>query len=136
MAPTFEHDEQREVWQAVQRINAAWLHGELEGLDRLLHARMVIVPPGFAQRIEGREACAEGYEQFARTATVSSYTESDTQVDVQGGTAVVSYRYDLTYALEGETYRDSGHDLYVLVHEDGRWQALWRTLMPALAEEA
>jgi Domain of unknown function (DUF4440) len=132
MTPPFETDAQREVWDALQRINAAWLRGELENLGDVLHARMVIVPPGFQQRIEGAQACAQGYEQFARQATVESYSESDASVDVNGSTAVVSYRYELTYTMEGTHYRDTGLDLYVFTHEDGRWQAVWRTLVPAV----
>lgn len=130
MTPPFETDAQREVWDVLQRINAAWLHGELENLPGVLHERMVIVPPGFQQRIEGAEACAQGYEAFARAATVESYAESDASVEVYGATAVVSYHYELTYTMEGTHYQDVGHDVYVFAHEDGRWQAVWRTLVP------
>jgi len=130
MTPTFETDAQREVWRTLQRINAAWLQGELENLADVLHEHMVIVPPGFQQRIEGAAACAEGYEQFARAATVQAYEESDAHVEVFGATAVVNYRYELTYTMEGASYQDTGHDLYVFVHRDGRWQAVWRTLVP------
>jgi len=126
MTPAFATDVQREVWDALQRLNAAWLHGELDNLSELLHERMVIVPPGFQQRIEGAVACAEGYQEFARLATV----------EVFGATAIVSYLYQLTYTMEGASYQDSGHDLYVFVHEDGRWQAVWRTLVPLLSDTA
>lgn len=135
MASAIVTEEQRAVWQALQQLNAAWLHGELEHLADVLHEHMVIVPPGFSQRIEGRAACAEGYEDFARMARVQSYSEADATVDVQGSTAVVNYRYEMTYEMDGATYQDSGHDLYVFVHEDGRWQALWRTLVPAAPAE-
>jgi ketosteroid isomerase-like protein len=130
MASGFATDVQREVWAAVQRINAAWQRGELEALAELLHERMVIVPPGFQQRIEGAVACAEGYKEFARIAKVDSYAESDAQVDVFGATAVVNYRYEMTYTTEGATYRDAGRDVYVFVYEEQRWQAIWRTLVP------
>ncbi|HKI98117.1 MAG TPA: nuclear transport factor 2 family protein [bacterium] len=136
MTPAFATDVQREVWDALQRLNAAWLHGELDNLSELLHERMVIVPPGFQQRIEGAVACAEGYQEFARLATVESYEESDATVEVFGATAIVSYLYQLTYTMEGASYQDSGHDLYVFVHEDGRWQAVWRTLVPLLSDTA
>jgi ketosteroid isomerase-like protein len=134
MTPAFATDAQREVWDALQRLNAAWLHGELDNLAEVLHERMVIVPPGFQDRIEGAVACAEGYQEFARTARVEAYEESQASVDVFGATAVVSYLYNLTYTLDGARYQDAGHDVYVFVHEDGRWQAVWRTLVPVLAE--
>jgi ketosteroid isomerase-like protein len=136
MTPEFATDAQREVWAAMQRLNAAWLHGELDNLADVLHERMVIVPPGFQQRIEGAVACAEGYREFAQSATVQSYEESDARVEVFGATAIVSYLYSLTYTLEDASYQDSGHDLYVFVHEDGRWQSVWRTLVPLAGEGA
>jgi hypothetical protein len=130
MTPTFDSDAQQAVWQTLQRINAAWLQGELEGLDEVLHARMVIVLPGFQQRIVGAAACADGYREFAHNATVEAYEEADASVDVIGTTAVVSYRYALTYTMGGASYQDVGYDCYVFVNEDGRWQAVWRTLVP------
>lgn len=134
MTPTFSSEAQRAVWAAMQRLNAAWLHGEVENLAEVLHAHMVIVPPGFHQRIEGAEACAEGYREFARQAQVQSYHESDASVEVYGSTAVVSYLYDLTYTMDEASYQDAGHDLYVFAYEDGRWQAVWRTLVPLAGE--
>lgn len=134
MTPEFATDAQRAVWAALQRINAAWLRGELDGLADALHERMVIEPPGFQQRIQGAAACAEGYREFARSASVQSYEEADVRVEVFGAAAVVSYRYDLTYVMDGESFQDTGHDLYVFQQEDGRWQAVWRTLIPLLPE--
>ena len=134
MTPDLATESQREVWAALQRINGAWLRGEVEALEQVLHPRMVIEPPGFQQRIQGAAACAEGYREFARSASVQSYEEADARVEVFGATAVVSYRYDLTYVMDGASYQDTGHDLYVFVHEDGRWQAVWRTLIPLLPE--
>jgi len=130
MTPTFVTDEQQAVWDTLQHINAAWLQGDLEGLEGALHERMVIVLPGFQQRIVGAAACAEGYREFAHNATVEAYEEADASVDVTGATAVVSYRYSLTYTMGDASYQDVGYDCYVFVHEDGRWQAVWRTLVP------
>jgi len=134
MTPTFATDAQTQVWAALERINAAWLGGALENLDAALHPRMVIVPPGFAQHIEGAADCAEGYRDFARSATVESFEVSQASVDVFGATAVVSYGYQLTYTMADKHYQDTGNDLYVFVFEDGRWQAAWRTLVPAEKE--
>ena len=134
MTPAFATEVQRQVWAVLQRINAAWLRGELDNLSETLHERMLVVPPGFTQRIEGAVSCAEGYQDFARTATVQSYEESDASVDVFGATAVVSYRYRLTYTMEGTSYQDTGNDVYVFVFEDDRWQAVWRTLVPVAKE--
>ncbi len=130
MAVSFETEVQQAVWDTLQRINRAWLHGEEDVPLDALHPEMVIVPPGFQQRIVGREACAKGYRAFARDATVDSYEESDADVRVFGDTAIASYRYVLTYEMDGAAYRDEGVDLYVFTRADGHWQAAWRALVP------
>ena len=132
--PAFESTAQREVWAALQQINAAWLNGAWEPLADLLHAEMVIVPPGFGAHITGREACMAGYREFARAATVESYAESDAAVDVFGTTAVAAYHYELVYTLAGTRYQDAGRDLYVFARSDQRWQAVWRALLSAAGE--
>jgi hypothetical protein len=32
--------------------------------------------------------------------------------------------------MKGKTYNESGKDLFVLIKEEERWQAVWRTLIP------
>jgi hypothetical protein len=31
--------------------------------------------------------------------------------------------------MGGERFNDTGRDLFVFVKEDGRWQAVWRTMI-------
>ena len=105
-------------------------HGQRHSFA-LIHART-----GALVREWELPACAEGYREFARSASVQSYEEADVRVEVFGAAAVVSYRYDLTYVMDGESFQDTGHDLYVFQQENGRWQAVWRTLVPLLSEAA
>jgi ketosteroid isomerase-like protein len=119
-------EDQKAAWEAVRKINAAWLEGHFDGLDELFHDRVVVVGPDGTRYAEGKPAVIESYRDFGRRATVSDYRESDGRVDVFEATAVVSYRYDITYAIDGQSSQETGRDIMVLGRHDGRWLAVWR----------
>lgn len=76
---------------------------------------MVIFGPDFRVRGEGREACVKSYEDFASQATVDEFKETDMVIDLWGDTAVVTYRFKVSYKINGQKNRDSGRDLFVLI---------------------
>jgi uncharacterized protein (TIGR02246 family) len=123
-------DEQHEVWQVVQAINAGWVEGHPEALSHFFHPDMVIVTADLQMRAEGQEACVASYRNFCDQAKIKDYQELNPNVDVFGDHAVVIYRFDITYEMGGESYHDVGADLFVLGREGGQWQARWRTLFP------
>jgi hypothetical protein len=117
---------EKEVWEVIQRINSAWLEKQPERLRELVHDRIVIVGADGRRYGEGSAACVDSYRSFAEQASVSFYQESDRQVDVYGAVAVVAYRFEIEYTMNGQTSRDTGRDLFVLQKEDDRWLAVWR----------
>jgi uncharacterized protein (TIGR02246 family) len=123
-----------EAAAAMHRINRAWLDGRPEDLVPLLHPDVTLVFPGFAGRVQGREAIVAGFVDFCANASVHEYREADQQVDVVGDTAVVSFTYEMVYERSGERSRATGRDLWVLVQIGGEWLAIWRTMLD-LAEQ-
>jgi ketosteroid isomerase-like protein len=119
-------EDQKEAWETVRRISAAWLEGQFERLDDLFHDRVVIAGPDGTRYAEGKEAVVESYRGFGQSATVSDYRESDGKVDVYDAVAVVSYRYDIAYSIDGQSSQETGRDVLVLEKHDGRWRAVWR----------
>jgi uncharacterized protein (TIGR02246 family) len=119
---------------AIQRINRAWLDGRPEELGPFLHPDMTFVFPGFAGRVEGREAIVAGFVDFCSNATIHEYHEAEKQVDVIGDTAVVSFTYEMVYERSGQRSRASGRDLWVFARQGEEWIATWRTMLD-LAEQ-
>jgi ketosteroid isomerase-like protein len=119
-------EDQKDAWETVRRINAAWLEGHCERLDELFHDRVVVVGLDGARYGEGKEAVVESYRDFGRRATISEFRESDGKVDVYDVVAVVSYRFDIEYAIDGQSSREAGREVMVLEKHDGRWLAVWR----------
>src|SRR5271168_3592254 len=95
---------------AMCRINQAWLDGQVQDIAPLVHPEIVMVFPGFAGRQQGREAFLAGFRDFRQSTTIQEFHEHDRQVDVAGGTGVVTFRYDMVYERSGKRYCSTGRD--------------------------
>lgn len=119
----------KDVAQVLKQLNQAWIEGRFDRLTELVHPDVVLVTPGFEERIHGREAYVSGHRDFAENATVHDFSESAADVDVIGDVAVVNYRYEMDYDRSGQRYASTGRDLYVLHNTGGRWLVVWRTIL-------
>lgn len=125
-------DTQRQVAEAMQRINDAWLAGRVDDLAPLVHDEVVMVIPGFAGRIQGREPFLAGFRDFCGNATVRQFEPGEHQVDVVGDTAFVTFGYEMVYERAGQASRVTGRDLWVFARRDRAWIAVWRTMLDTL----
>jgi len=124
------------VLSTMERINRAWLNGNVEDLGPMVHPDIVMVFPGFAGRAEGREQFLAGFKDFCENAKVHEFRDHDQRSDIAGGTAVVTFRYDMVYERSGERYRSRGRDLWVFQSQGSAWIAVWRTMLDAEEETA
>jgi len=118
-----------EVVGIMRRINQAWLAGRVDDLVPLVHSEIVMVFPGFAGRVQGRESFLAGFSDFCQQARIHEYHERDHQVDVAGETAVVSFRYAMVYERDAKRFRASGRDLWIFQRQEIAWIAVWRTML-------
>jgi hypothetical protein len=119
---------QKEVWDLVRLINAAWREGQPERLLELFHDRMAIVGTSGNRYGVGKLACVESYRNFIASAQVTLFEETEPSVDVFETVAIVSYRFEIEYVMAGETHKEIGRDTFVLERVDGKWLAVWRQL--------
>jgi len=117
------------VKTVVQTINRVWLNGQVEALAPMVDPEIVMVSPGFAGRIQGRDQFLAGFRDFCKNAKVHEFHDYDYQSDLIGDTAVVTFRYDMIYERSAERYRASGRDLWVFRRQDNGWIAVWRTML-------
>ncbi len=131
--------DREEILLLLVRINQTWLERPPEEFPALLgeyfHESMVIKGPGFQTMGTGtgRDACIQSYVDFVRQAKVSAWNLSDSDVDIIGDTAVATYAWKITYELNGEERRETGHDVFVFTRSEGKWRALWRAMLPSPA---
>lgn len=120
------HQEIREI---IEKLNDAWVKGSPEELSSFFREDIAMVSPDFVNRTEGREACVASYVDFCTQAQVNELKLGETSIDVFGDTAVATYSYEIIYEMGGETFKDTGRDLFVFIRENDRWQAVWRTMI-------
>ncbi len=125
-----DHDTLRELLSAIRR---AWTTGRTDELAPLFHKHMVMAPPGMKQTVKGRDACVRSYRDFLTAARVVEYTQGNPSVESWGDTAVGSFGWEMAWEMGGQAFRESGHDVWVFARANGRWQAVWRTLIPTPA---
>jgi uncharacterized protein DUF4440 len=122
-------DERERVSSVMRQINEAWLAGRVEDLGAMVHDEIVMVFPGFAGRIQGRDTFVAGFRDFCATATMHQFKEGEYQVDIVGETAVVSFGYEMLYERSAEKYRAIGRDLWIFGKQATGWIALWRMML-------
>ena len=131
------NDVEGQVKQVVRSINEICKQGEgFERLMPLFHRDMVIVPPDFSTQAKGREVCLKSYQDVCSQMTFHKLEASEEKVTVFGDTAVLCYKYDCIFEFSEKKLEDDGHEVLVLIKEEGQWQVAWRTIIPGVHQIA
>lgn len=123
-----DNEAARKVAETVRRLNATWLKGNVDDLEEFFDPDVVLAAPGFVQRMVGRDALIESYRDFLEQATLHHFELFEPVVHVFGGTAIATCPYETEYSLAGQRWSGDGHDVLVLIEENGRWRVVWRHL--------
>jgi uncharacterized protein (TIGR02246 family) len=118
-----------DVRAVLERISEAWQSRRYEELSQLFAKDMVFALPEQAVRVEGRDAIVAGYREFMDRVTLTSYREDQYTVDVWGDTAVASFRWDMAWLAGDVPNHETGYDVFAFRHTDGKWLAVWRTML-------
>lgn len=109
----------------VKALSEAWRNNRWGEVSAALHDGCVILRPD-GVRVEGREACAASYREFAEQSRIIRYSESDHRLDVYGSTAVATARWQMSWVARGRPTRDEGVELLVLARDGERWRVVFR----------
>lgn len=120
----FDNSAEQEVWQTLRALNDAWTKGKSEDLNNYFHKTMVAITPTDRERLEGREACFNGWSSFANAAKIHHWKEIEPRIQIYGNAAVVTYYFDMSFDMGGRTINLGGRDMFVFVKEDGKWWAV------------
>lgn len=123
-------DLKNEIRRTIEGINDASRKGDIETLKQFCHKDVVIVPPGFVRRAEGRDTYLKSVEDFCAKGTFLEYKEQSMKIDIFGNVAIVYYNYETKWEIEGKTFSETGNVVMVLSSNDGKWLLVWRTLIP------
>lgn len=121
------------VAAAYSRLSAAWRNARYDELASILDEDVVMALPGFAGRVEGRDALVQSYRDFMQRATITHYEEGPPQIDVWGDTAMVTCRWQMRWLDAGDQNEAAGHEAFLFRRlpgspDPGEWRAVWRTM--------
>jgi uncharacterized protein (TIGR02246 family) len=122
-----------QVRQVIERLHEAWSKRPPQdipaAMESLWHEEAVILA-GMQEMARGREACIQSYRDFVEQASLEETRVGDPSIDVWGDAAVATSAWHMTYDLDGQRYRESGHESFVLVRTDRGWEIVWRSIVP------
>ncbi|HXX14414.1 MAG TPA: nuclear transport factor 2 family protein [Candidatus Eremiobacteraceae bacterium] len=118
-----------DIRHTLNGLNSAWRERRFEELARFFDPDIVMKGPGLKELVRGRQALVQSYADFMERSSVVEYAESDHSTQAWGDTAAVTYNWTMTYEQKGETKRESGQDMFVLVRRDGHWVAVLRVML-------
>jgi hypothetical protein len=113
-----------EVWRTIQAMNRLWtVENKIDGLAHYFHERMVALSPTDRLRIDGCQACVAAWKAFTENARIHSWKEIDPRIELfgEGHFAVVTYYFDMSFDMNGQTINMGGRDMFALVNEQGKW---------------
>ncbi len=124
MGLEFNDPLEQEVWQTVRDLNDAWTKGRPQDLTSFFHRDMVAITPTDRERLEGREACYNGWNDFVQSTTIHYWKETEPRIQIYGPAAVVTYYFEMSFDQGGQTINLGGRDMFFLVKEGGKWLAV------------
>jgi Domain of unknown function (DUF4440) len=130
MGSIAEGNEQEQIHSLLSRMNEAWLKGRTGELNEFFHNGVVVKGPDLQEMARGREACVKSYGDFIRLATVREFKAPEPVIDLFGNMAVATCPWEISYRMNDHEYHESGQDLLVLTHEEGKWHVAWRAVLP------
>lgn len=111
----------------VESMDRCWIERRFDDLSGFLALDIVMVAPDGAGRIEGISAAVESYRAFMDRSRIARFDARDHIVTERGDTAIVEYRWDMTWESGGASHEATGRELLVLARRDGAWRVVWRT---------
>lgn len=119
---------ERTVWHTMESINNAWVNEDISTMAPLLHKDICMVLPDRVGLAKGRKVLIESFSQFINSVDIHQFNVDEKSIQIIGNTAVVRYRYTLSYTMEEHQITDTGWDMFVFEKNDDTWIAVWRTM--------
>jgi hypothetical protein len=119
-----ENRVRQDVWQTIIKMNKLWtVDNKVEELATYFHENMVAITPTDKFRREGQSSCVAGWKSFTDVAKINYWKEIDPRIDLYGNDlfAIVTYRFEMSFDVNGQIIEMSGRDMFSLVKENNKW---------------
>ena len=119
----------------IKSINDYWLAKEYDKIGAFLSDDVVIRPPGGAGEVRGRDAYVQSYRDYDQAAKTHEFLAEDPVIDLMGDVAVATCPFSVVYEIEGQVYRERGHEHLVFSRSGMQWLIVWRTMATKQIED-
>jgi uncharacterized protein (TIGR02246 family) len=116
-----------EIWTLIDRCNDAWTAGRPADAGLLYADDAVLVAPGLADTVRGRDAITETYVQFLSAATVERFDVERRSLHTFDATAIAAYVFEIDYTMGDTAHSERGEEILLLHRRESGWQVSWRT---------
>jgi uncharacterized protein (TIGR02246 family) len=121
------------IWKCVELSNAAWVAGRPEDVAPLFAPDVVMEGSDGRVVARGRDAMVASYVEYCRQVRTHAFVVREHAVHFFGDTAIVTYLFEVTYEVNGQTSRESGTERLVFSRNGGVWHVVWRLQTTAAA---
>ena len=124
-------DDKVKIAEIITTLNQAVAKSDLSNLDMCFHENIKIIAHNLKILGDGKSVCIQSYIDFIKKAKIIQYTDRIDNVFVYENTAIVFYTYTMTWLMDGDSFTESGKELYVLTKENDKWLIILRKLIAA-----
>jgi ketosteroid isomerase-like protein len=122
--------DQKEVEELVRKLQNTWMENKVSELDSFFDDNVVFFHPARSEKVVGKAAMIESYQQFLSSSTVHHFKITHLNIDVYDNTAIAVLTFDVVYQIQDNTYQEKGNDLMILNKNNNDWKIIWRTQIP------
>jgi len=113
----------------VKKINQTWLDGNIDELYNYFSNDVVFASPFTQKYLRGKELCIRSYKDFITQSSVKKFETSNYKVDTFEDVAILTYKYYISYIMDGETHKESNFEVMVFKQFNEDWLVIWRSHM-------
>ena len=115
----------------VAAMDRCWIERRFDDLADYLAPDVVLVAPGGAARLDGRDAAIASYCDFMASCVLKRWETTEPVITERGATAIIEYGWSMAWDADGQSFAETGREVLVLANRDAAWRVVWRTQIPA-----
>ncbi len=119
----------------IRDLNETWRNAQYENLYEFFHKKVVMLPPGSSQPIEGIEPMVESYRQFGSSGMIHRFDIMDIVLYRYESVTICHMRFEVDYEIESGRYREKGLEVYAIDTSGSNPLIVWRSQIALETDE-
>lgn len=126
----------KDIKKFIRDLTKTWRSFRYDDLYEYFHEKVVMLPPGTNQPIEGIEPMVESYRQFGSMGTIHKFDITDLKLYHYESVAICHMQFEVDYEIESGRFREQGLEVYAIDTSGPKPKIVWRTQVTLDADQA